>query len=110
VLVLASGIEELDRLVARSTRHAVAARALAERFARLSGSGHGDDAVVAAAVRRRAVVVTADRALQARLRARGIAVLAPRDRHRLELRPGDRPLRPNRTRSGAVRRRARGNG
>ncbi|MGI0130698.1 MAG: hypothetical protein ACREDE_00540 [Thermoplasmata archaeon] len=87
VVVAASGLRELDRLVDRATPGASGARALASRFAVAPTRAEGDDAVLAVALRERAIVVTADRALQLRLRARGISVLAPRDRHRLELRP-----------------------
>jgi hypothetical protein len=48
-------------------------------------SGRGDSGVLAAVAGTGAVVATADRAFQARLRARGLAILAPRDRSRLEL-------------------------
>jgi rRNA-processing protein FCF1 len=87
VLVASSGIRELDRLVERATPGAAGARALAEKFARTAVASDGDDSVVEVAVRERAIVVTADRGLQERLRAAGLSVLAPRDRHRLELRP-----------------------
>ncbi len=88
-----SSFREFDRLVERAVPGAPVARALAGRCARLSTSSDGDEAILEVAERERAAVVTADRALQERLVARGIAVLAPRDRHRLELR---RPAAPNR--------------
>ncbi len=86
--VATSTIRELDRLIARRTAGAVAARALAERFPRAETASVGDRAIVELASRRAWAVVTADRALAAELSAVGVAVLVPRDRHRLELRPG----------------------
>ena len=88
ILIAASGIRELDRLKDRATPGAAGARALAEKFARTPARAEGDDAVAEVALRKRAIVVTADRGLQERLRASGISILAPRDRHRLELHPG----------------------
>ena len=90
VVVPVSVLAELDRLVARRARGAPAARALAERYPTTAARDEGDAAIVDLAVRRRAIVVTADRALQERLARRGVAVLVPRDRHRLELRRGER--------------------
>ena len=89
--VLSSTFRELDRLVDRATPHASAARALAERYRRIPAPGRGDAAVVAAALRLRAKVVTADRGLRERLTAAGATVFSPRDRHRLEPFPPDRP-------------------
>ncbi len=86
VAVATSAIRELDRLAERGAPGAAAARALAERFDRLEVHAEGDDGVLEGARRTAAVVVTADRELQDRLRESGVAVLAPRDRHRLELR------------------------
>jgi rRNA-processing protein FCF1 len=88
VLVPSSVVGELERLVRDSTPGAVAARALADRFERAEIVARGDSGVVEAAERLRAWVVTADRALQARLVRRGITVLGPRDRSRLEVLPG----------------------
>lgn len=79
-----SVLGELDRLTARGTIGAAAARALAAKYRVLPSTGRGDDAVVQTAVRLGAWVVTADRALRARLTLRGVVVLSPRDRHRLE--------------------------
>jgi rRNA-processing protein FCF1 len=79
-----SVLGELDRLVERATPGAAAARALAGHFRAVPSHGGGDEAVLRAAVRTRAWVVTADRALRVRLNARGVRVLSPRDRHRLE--------------------------
>ena len=116
VLVADSGVRELDRLVDRSTPGAAAARSLAERFVRTVAASEGDEAVVEVAVREGAIVVTADRELQTRLGRRGIPVLAPRDRHRLELRPGrsrpavQRDARARRSRNSPRRSRSRGNG
>jgi rRNA-processing protein FCF1 len=81
----ASVVDELDRLVARGIPEAAAARALAARYPVVPAPGKGDDAVLRSAVRTRAWVVTADRALRERLTHRGVTVLSPRDRHRLEV-------------------------
>jgi rRNA-processing protein FCF1 len=80
-------VAELDRLVARRTPHAAAAAAFARTLRPVGSNGRGDEAVVAAARQLRATVVTADRALTTRLRRVGVAVLSPRDRVRLELKP-----------------------
>jgi rRNA-processing protein FCF1 len=103
-------------LVAGGAPGAAGARALADKFSEVSTLLEGDDAVLEVAVRDHALVVTADRDLSERLRAQGVTVLAPRDRHRLEVRPGD-PARPARATPGARspsksprRGRVRGNG
>ena len=83
-----SVLEELRRLVARGVRGAIVALALAERLPSIRTDSRGDAAVIDAALARRAAVVTADRALAARLRKAGVDVFVPRDRHHLELRPG----------------------
>jgi rRNA-processing protein FCF1 len=85
VAVPTSVLEELDRLVEREVPNASAARALARRYPALASPGRGDDAVVRVARRWGTPVVTGDAELRDRLRAAGVAVLAPRDRHRLEL-------------------------
>jgi len=87
-----SVVEELGRLADRGVRGARAAAELAQRFPVLKVEGRGDAAILEAAVDTRSWVVTADRALVERLRDRGVNVLVPRDRHRLELRPA-RPVR-----------------
>lgn len=116
ILLPRSALRELDRLVARETPGAAAARRFADRFELTSAPGLGDDAVLAAALRERAVVVTADRDLQARLRRHGVPVLAPRDRHRLELRPAEPeprrrpPVASKRSLKRDGRARPRGNG
>jgi rRNA-processing protein FCF1 len=79
-----SVLGELDRLAERATPGASAARALAGHFRAVPAPGGGDEAVLRVAVRTGAWVVTADRALRIRLTARGVGVLCPRDRHRLE--------------------------
>jgi rRNA-processing protein FCF1 len=76
---------ELDRLVVRGTPGSAGARALARRFPIVPTDQEGDDGVLDAATRVRAILLTADRDLQARARSAGLAVLVPRDRHRLEL-------------------------
>jgi rRNA-processing protein FCF1 len=92
VVVADASRRELVRLAARGIPRAAAARALSERYGRLTSEAEGDDGVLASARRRRAVLLTADRELQQRARALGLSVLVPRDRHRLELLPG-RPAR-----------------
>ena len=95
-----SVLAEIDRLAERGVAGARAARALAGRYPAVRTEGRGDDAIVRVAVAGRLPVVTADRHLQTRLSAQGVAVLAPRDRHRLELH-APRTRRPSpRTRSG----------
>jgi len=91
LVVPSSVVDELDRLVARGVPGARGASALAKKFPVLPVAGRGDTAVLEAAVRQGAWVVTADRTLAERLRRRGVNVLVPRDRHRLELRPGRTP-------------------
>jgi rRNA-processing protein FCF1 len=83
--VPSSVLGELDRLVLRGVPGARTAAALGRRFPRLPSVGRGDAAILEAAIRYRAWVVTADQDLADRLRSRGINVLVPRDRHRLEL-------------------------
>ncbi len=90
VVVPVSVRVELDGLARRGVAHASAARAWVASLPTLATSGQGDDAIVRAAVRARASVTTADRALVERLRRAGVSVLTPRDRHRLELRPPTR--------------------
>jgi len=82
--VPSSVLGELDRLVQRDAPDARAARAFADRYRAIPTPGLGDDAVLDTAVDRKAWVVTSDRALRDRLVARGVTVLFPRDRHRLE--------------------------
>jgi len=88
IAVPTSVLEELDRLVVRGVRGARAAAAFARNFGIVPVSARGDRAVVLAAIERHGWVVTADRALAERLRDSGVTVLVPRDRHRLELKPG----------------------
>ncbi len=95
-----SVIDELDRLIARGTADAQAARTLARRFPSAPTMGTGDDAILRSARRGGTPVVTADAELRRRLLAAGVPVLAPRDRHRLELhlprvsREAGKPRRP----------------
>lgn len=91
VTVPSSVVGELDRLAARGVSGARGALALARRFPSVVVAGRGDRAILEAAVLHRSCVVTADRELAERLGTRGIDVLVPRDRHRLELRRGRRP-------------------
>ncbi len=91
LVVPSSVIDELDRLVARGVPGARGASALAQKFPVAPVEGRGDAAILKAAVRNGAWVVTADRALAERLRSEGVTVLVPRDRHRLELHRGRSP-------------------
>jgi rRNA-processing protein FCF1 len=88
LVVPSSVIDELGRLVARGVSGARGALALAQRFPVIPVEGRGDAAILRAAVRHGAWVVTADRALAEQLRRQGVNVLVPRDRHRLELHRG----------------------
>ena len=82
-----SVLAELDRLVARRVPNAPAARQLANRWTNLASQGVGDAAVLATARRLHAVVASSDERLLQQARLAGLAVLRPRDRARLELRP-----------------------
>jgi len=83
-VVPSSVLSELEGLADRKTRHAAGAREFAGRFRSMKAPGTGDDAIVRLATCERAAVATADRELEDRLLRRGIVVLVPRDRHRLE--------------------------
>ncbi|HYB79523.1 MAG TPA: hypothetical protein VEG66_07185 [Thermoplasmata archaeon] len=89
--VPSSALEELERLVARGVPGAPAAWRFALRYPVVPVEGRGDAALLRSAIRHRVSVVTADRALAARLQRAGLSVLVPRDRHRLELRPARPP-------------------
>ncbi|MCI4327170.1 MAG: twitching motility protein PilT [Thermoplasmata archaeon] len=95
VAVASTAMAELEGLAARRVPDADAARALAARYPPFPVAGRGDSGVLAAVAGTGAVVATADRTFQTRLRAHGIAVLAPRDRARLELKlpTGELPRR-----------------
>jgi rRNA-processing protein FCF1 len=97
-----SVLDELRRLEMRGEPHAREVLELAARFPVVPNSGKGDAAILGLAVPGD-IVVTADRELQRQLAARGVDVLAPRDRARLERRRGERPRAPRPAR-------ARGNG
>ncbi len=88
LVVPAAVVAELDRLSERDAPFARAALAFVRRLRTVASDGRGDDAVLDAARRLRAPVVTADRTLGERLRAEGLEVLAPRDRSRLDARSG----------------------
>ncbi len=92
--------QELETLTQRKVRGARMALAWSRKFPQLPTSGRGDAAILRVARPFRDWVVTADTELQARLVSAGISVLVPRDRHRLELRPGRMP-------TGRARRRRR---
>jgi len=104
-------LRELDGLVDRGIRGAALARDLARSFAGLAATGRGDAAVVRAAVATGGCVLTADRVLARRLLDRGVSVLVPRDRSRLELRRGRLPApAPKHAPAGRARRRERDSG
>ena len=65
-------------------RHAKAAAALARKYQVVETGFGGDDAVIDVAERLSGAVVTNDRELIRRLRARGIRVVRMRGRHHLE--------------------------
>lgn len=106
VRVPLSVLGEIDRLVARRVAHAPAARLLAASFPVTPTDGRGDTAVLKAAVRRGAWVVTADRLFAARLRRHGVSTAVPRDRGRLHLERGE-PI-PAPPRAAAPARRGKG--
>ncbi|MCI4319185.1 MAG: hypothetical protein L3K23_03505 [Thermoplasmata archaeon] len=93
VFVPRSVLRELGRLVARGEPRASEALQLASRFPAAANPGAGDAAILEL-VGPGDMVVTADRELQRLLQERGVDVLAPRDRARLERRRGER--RPSR--------------
>lgn len=77
--------DELDALAREHVPGAPTARALAQRHRAVTSPGSGDAAILSAARRLHAIVLTADRELQRRSRAAGLSVLVPRDQQRLEL-------------------------
>jgi rRNA-processing protein FCF1 len=102
LLVPASVVAELEGLARSLTPGAMAARALAARYEIVPTQARGDDGVIEAAASTGAGVATADRELRRRLGVRGITILTPRDRHRLEVvRARAASVRPPRTRRGA---------
>jgi rRNA-processing protein FCF1 len=105
IVLPSSAARELRDLVERRTVGAAAAREVAARYPVVRTARSGDDGVVDAAVRARARVVTADRALQQRLVERGIDVLVPRDRTRLQIRRGAGPAGSERRPGHRLRRR-----
>ncbi len=72
VLVPQAVLQELGSL---DDKHAKAAAALARKYESVDTDANGDDAVIEAAERRSAAVVTNDKKLIARLRERGITVV-----------------------------------
>lgn len=88
IAVPRSVVAELQRLARRGTADARAALEYARGWPEVPAPGRGDAAVFAAARRERAVVVTADRALAARLLGQGLSVLQPRAASELVLRSG----------------------
>jgi rRNA-processing protein FCF1 len=85
IVVPTSVLGELARLRERGVADASAAAALAERFPSVRSRGRGDEAVRTLARSLGACVLTADRALRARLLEDGTSVVYPRDRSRLAL-------------------------
>ena len=69
-----------------SVKDGAAALEYARRFETVPTHGLGDGAIVECALRTGGIVVTGDRGLIKRLRAKGLRVLRPRQRKRLELR------------------------
>ncbi len=87
-------LAELARLVAGGLAPAVPAVAFARRLRPVRSRARGDRAVLEAAARLGATVVTADRELARQLQDAGHAVLLPRSRWTLARRPARRPGRP----------------
>ncbi|MGA7922488.1 MAG: PIN domain-containing protein [Thermoplasmata archaeon] len=83
--VPSSVLGELARLVREGVPESSVALRFAARFPVVPCSGRGDAGILETARDLGAIVVTADRELQIRLRAVGVGVLRPRDRQRLEL-------------------------
>jgi rRNA-processing protein FCF1 len=106
--VPASVLGELDRLSRELTPGAAAARALADRYARVATPERGDEGVADAARRVNAWVATADKALRDQLIRDGVTVLHPRDRQRLE-RASGHPRRSSNPPPARGSRRPRGN-
>ncbi len=105
-LAVSSGtLAELDRLVVRGVAGAPAARALAARLPTVRDRGRGDTGLLELAARRSCWVLTGDRALQARLLARGVSVLVPREHRGFDLRraPTDPEERGARRRAATVK-------
>ncbi|HEY6238069.1 MAG TPA: hypothetical protein VIZ68_02645 [Thermoplasmata archaeon] len=92
VVVWSGTIAELERLGRRSVPRAEAALALARRFPVVESSGRGDQGLMELAARSNAWVVTSDRRFCERLVGEGVTVLFPRERARLALRKGRRPV------------------
>lgn len=83
-VVPSSVLKELEGL--GGAKFAREARAIAGRFPVVENGGSGDRAVIeAAAARAGRAVFTNDRALRKALRARGVAVLFLRGKHKLEV-------------------------
>ena len=85
VTVPSAVLRELDRLDSAGVAGAALGRELAGRCRVLVTPGRGDAAILRAALAHRAILVTADRELQARARSAGVEVAGPRDRGRLVL-------------------------
>ncbi len=83
-LVIPSSVLNEIKGLAQTDRRAKAALDLASRYPVLEVEGRGDDAIVAAAQTREAVVVTNDRGLRRRLRKAGVPVVYMRGKAKLE--------------------------
>lgn len=82
VRVPSSALRELERL-AQTQSQARAALRLAARYPVIEVEGRGDEAILAAARERGAVVVTNDRELRKRLRSADVPVIYLREKSRL---------------------------
>lgn len=84
IMVPQSVLGELERVAARGTPNARAAREYARRFEPVPTEALGDDALVDLGRRLHAWVLTGDRALRTRLLAAGVRVLFPRGKSHLD--------------------------
>jgi len=84
-------LAELARLAVRGVAPAAPAAAFARRLRTVPTRSRGDAAVLEAARRLNATVVTADRELARRLGEAGVPVLVPRGRQTLARRAGTTP-------------------
>ncbi len=84
ICVPSSVLGELERVGARGTARARAAREYARRFREVPTDRSGDDALVALGRELSAWVVTGDRELRRRLLRAGVPVLYPRGRSHLD--------------------------
>lgn len=83
--VPSSVLGELENLVKKGVPEASVALRWARHFPVVPVRERGDAGLLSVARAQRAVVVTADREFQRRLREAGVSTLGPRDRQQLEL-------------------------